>query len=57
MRRLIVSKFISLDGVIERRSWTFEFGSPAQERYKHEELFASDALLLDRVTYEMFGQA
>jgi len=57
MRKLIVSEFVSLDGVIEQPSWTFEFGSPEQERYKYEELFASDALLLGRVTYQAFAQA
>jgi dihydrofolate reductase len=57
MRKLIVSEFVSLDGVIEQPSWTFEFGSPEQERYKYEELFASDALLLGRVTYQGFAQA
>jgi len=57
MRKLIVSEFLSLDGVMEQPSWTFEFGSPQQEQYKYEELFASDALLLGRVTYEAFAQA
>jgi dihydrofolate reductase len=57
MRKLIVSEFVSLDGVIEQPSWTFDFGSPEQERYKYEELFASDALLLGRITYEGFAQA
>jgi len=57
MRKLIVSEFMSLDGVMEQPSWTFEFGSPQQEQYKYEELFASDALLLGRITYEGFAQA
>jgi hypothetical protein len=27
MRRVIVSEFISLDGVMEDPTWTFQFGS------------------------------
>lgn len=57
MRKVIVTEFISLDGVIENPMWTFQFGSKEQEQYKHDELFASDALLLGRVTYEGFAQA
>ena len=57
MRKLIVSEFVSLDGIMEQPSWTFEFGSPQQEQYKYDELFASDALLLGRVTYDGFAQA
>jgi dihydrofolate reductase len=57
VRRLVASEFISLDGVMEDPSWTFQFGSEEQEQYKFEELFASDALLLGRVTYEGFASA
>jgi dihydrofolate reductase len=66
MARIIVTEFISLDGVIEDPGgsegfryggWTFEF--PGEERYgfKGEETFASDALLLGRKTYEGFAEA
>jgi hypothetical protein len=27
MRRIVVSKFVSLDGVVEDPGWTFRFGS------------------------------
>jgi dihydrofolate reductase len=57
VRRLVASEFISLDGVMEDPSWTFQFGSEEQEQYKFDELFASDALLLGRVTYEGFASA
>lgn len=57
MRRLVASEFVSLDGVMEDPSWTFQFGSEEQEQYKFDELFASDALLLGRVTYEGFASA
>ena len=57
MRRLIVSEFVSLDGVMEDPSWTFQFASEEQETFKFDELLASDALLLGRVTYEGFAAA
>lgn len=64
MRRVIVTEFISLDGVMEdpggsegTRSggWTFHFPDPDQMTYKFDEIFAHDALLLGRVTYEGFA--
>lgn len=58
MSKLVLSEFMALDGVVEAPNhWTFEFGSPEQERFKFEELFAADALLLGRVTYEGFAAA
>ena len=57
MRRLIVSEFVSVDGVMEEPGWTFQFSSEEQEKFKFDELFASDALLLGRVTYEGFAAA
>ena len=57
MRRVVVSKFVSLDGVVEDPKWTFQFGSEEQEEFKFDELAASDALLLGRVTYEGFAAA
>jgi dihydrofolate reductase len=57
MRKVVMSEFVSLDGVIEDPSWTFRFSSEEQERFKFDELAASDALLLGRVTYEGFAAA
>jgi dihydrofolate reductase len=57
VRRVIVSEFVSLDGVIEDPRWTFRFMSEERERFKFDELAASDALLLGRVTYEGFAAA
>src|SRR5215207_145916 len=57
MRRIVVSEFVSLDGVVEDPGWTFRFGSEKQERFKLDELAESDALLLRRVTYEEFAEA
>lgn len=57
-RNLIVSEFLTLDGVMEApEEWTYQFFSEEQQDYKHDELFASDALLLGRETYESFAGA
>lgn len=66
MRRVIVSEFVSLDGVIEdpggsdgteRGGWSMPFGSDEQNRFKFGELSAAGALLLGRKTYEGFAAA
>src|SRR4051812_45922926 len=66
MAAIVVTEFISLDGVIEDPGgsedfkyggWTFEF--PGEERYgfKLAETMSSDGLLLGRKTYEGFAEA
>ncbi len=56
MRKVVVSEFLSLDGVMEAPDqWHFSFWHEAMGKYKYDELFASDALLLGRVTYEGFA--
>jgi dihydrofolate reductase len=58
VRRVIVSEFVSLDGVMEApERWTLQFGSEEQQRYKFDELAAADALLLGRTTYQGFAAA
>jgi dihydrofolate reductase len=58
MSRIVVTEFISLDGVIEEPRWTFEFErGPDGSQFKWDELFNSEALLLGRVTYQGFAQA
>ena len=58
MRRIVVTEFISLDGVIEEPRWTFQFErGPEGGKFKFDELFASEALLLGRVTYQGFAAA
>lgn len=58
MRKLVLSSFVSLDGVAEApESWQEPFWSDALQRYCHKLLFASDALLLGRRTYELFASA
>lgn len=56
--RVVVSEFISLDGVVEAPDqWHVQFFTREMGRYKFDELFASDALLLGRVTYQGFAEA
>jgi dihydrofolate reductase len=57
VRKVVVSEFVSLDGVMEDPRWTFRFMSEERENFKFDELSASDALLLGRVTYEGFAVA
>ena len=57
MRKVIVTEFLSLDGVMEEPSWTVPYWNDDIARFKWEELFASDALLLGRVTYQGFAAA
>ncbi len=56
--RIVISEFITLDGVIEApEQWSFPYGTDELYQYKFEELVATDAGLLGRVTYEGFAAA
>jgi dihydrofolate reductase len=58
MRRIVVTEFVSLDGVIEEPKWTFDFErGPEGDQFKLDELFDAEALLLGRVTYQGFAAA
>jgi dihydrofolate reductase len=67
MSKLVVSEFVTLDGVMEdpgggepfeRGGWAFKFGRGADgDRYKYEELMGAGAMLLGRTTYEGFARA
>jgi dihydrofolate reductase len=66
LRKLIVTEFVSLDGVMEapggepeypHSGWVFDYMSPEQEQYKLEEVLEAEAHLLGRVTYEGFAAA
>jgi dihydrofolate reductase len=66
MGRVIVTEFVSLDGVMEapggepgyaHSGWTIDAGDAGQYVYKLEETLAAEALLLGRVTYEGFAEA
>ena len=67
MGRIVVTEFVSLDGVMEdpggsedfrHGGWSFEISSGDDgARFKLDETMGSDAMLLGRVTYEAFADA
>ena len=67
MAKLVVSEFISVDGVMEdpggsegsaRGGWGVQFNRGAEgDKFKLDELISADALLLGRKTYEGFAAA
>ena len=66
MGKLIVTEFVSLDGIIEdpggsegteQGGWSFRHPAPDSEQFKAGELRDSDVQLLGRVTYEGFAAA
>jgi dihydrofolate reductase len=69
MGKLVVTEFITLDGVIEdpggaeadkfdRGGWAFQFERGEEgDKFKLDETLAAEALLLGRVTYEGFAAA
>jgi dihydrofolate reductase len=67
MAKIVVSQFVSLDGVIEdpggsekwdRGGWAFKHDrGPEGDKFKLDEVMAADALLLGRATYEGFAEA
>src|SRR5438132_3139995 len=67
MGKIVVTEFISLDGVIEapgggesfkHAGWSFKFNRGDEgDKFKLDETASSEALLLGRVTYEGFAAA
>jgi dihydrofolate reductase len=67
MARIVVTEFVSLDGVVEDPGgsedfkyggWSFEFDRGAEgDQFKVDETRNSAGLLLGRVTYEGFAEA
>jgi dihydrofolate reductase len=67
MSKVVVSQFVTLDGVVEdpggaegfdRGGWAFQFNRGDDgDKFKLDEVMQSDALLLGRVTYEGFAEA
>jgi dihydrofolate reductase len=66
MGRIVVTEYISVDGVVEapsgtesfeRVGWTDDFSrGPEGDAFKVDETMASDALLFGRVTYDAFAE-
>jgi hypothetical protein len=67
MGKVVVTEFISLDGVVEdpggaedygRGGWAFDFDRGQEgDKFKMDELLEAEAQLLGRVTYEGFAAA
>ena len=67
MGRIVVTEFVSLDGVVEapgggedfkHGGWSFEISRGDEgDKFKLDEALSSEALLLGRVTYEGFAAA
>lgn len=67
MGRVVVTEFVTLDGVFEapgggegfeHAGWSFKFNRGEEgDKFKFDELMASEAQLLGRVTYEGFAKA
>ncbi len=66
MSKIIVSEFLTLDGVMEApggepghpySGWVHDFMSPEQLRYKLDEVLEAQSLLIGRITYESFAAA
>ena len=57
MRKVIAAEYLSLDGVSEDPGWTMPYWNDELAKYQSDLLFASDALLLGRVTYKEFVAA
>ena len=65
MRKIIVTEFITLDGVIEapggdetphpHGGWQTQYHAPETGKYKVDELAGVDALLLGKTTYQTFA--
>jgi len=66
MRKLVVSEFVTLDGVMEapggepthpHTGWVGELFGDGILRYKLDEILGAESLLVGRVTYESFAGA
>ncbi|MBN9391692.1 MAG: dihydrofolate reductase [Chloroflexi bacterium] len=57
MRKIVVSEYLSLDGIMSYPAWTMPYWNDEISSYKGAENDASDALLLGRVTYQEFAKA
>jgi dihydrofolate reductase len=57
MKKIVVSEFMTLDGVIEApEGWQFPFQSEEMGAITERQINGTDAFLLGRNTYEVFAQ-
>jgi dihydrofolate reductase len=66
MRKIVAAEYVTVDGVmtdpggvgeIEHGGWSNQYFNDELAKYQSDQLFASDALLLGRVTFEGFAAA
>ena len=66
MRKIVAAEYVTVDGVmtdpggvgeIEHGGWSNAYFNDELAKYQSDQLFASDALLLGRVTFEGFAAA
>ena len=66
MRKVVVAEYVTLDGVMQdpggtgeipQGGWSRDYFNDELAKYQHNQLFASDALLLGRKTFEGFAAA
>jgi dihydrofolate reductase len=55
MSQVVVSTYVTLDGVMEDPAWSAPYWSDEAQRFARDQLWASGALLLGRRTYELFA--
>ncbi len=55
MRNIIVTEFLSLDGVMENPGWTFPYWNDETAQFKGAETSNGEDMLLGRVTYQGFA--
>jgi dihydrofolate reductase len=65
MGRLVVSEFMTLDGVMEapghdehrdgKNTWALQATTEEQQQFKVDELFSAGAILFGRVTYQIWA--
>jgi dihydrofolate reductase len=57
VRNLVASTYVTLDGVFEDPGWSAPYWSDDAQHFARDQLWASDALLMGRKTYEGFAAA
>lgn len=55
MRKVIVSVYATLNGVMSPMNWRFSFEGEDRAQYARDLLFGADALVMGRETYESFA--
>jgi len=57
MGTIVAVEYLTLDGVMEGPAWSAPYFNEELQRFQYDNLFAADALLLGRVTYDEFKAA